>query len=44
MVNILETVAKDPTSMIGKKRRCLTEAERYGTENVVKILIERLER
>ena len=41
--NLLQA-ANIPTIIFDKKMQCLTEAERYKPENVVRILIERMER
>lgn len=43
-LKLLESIAGNPAILLDKKVQCLTEAERYKPENVVRILIERMER
>ena len=42
-IEILNTVAIDPTLLLCKKRLCLKEAEKYKIANAVRILIEQIE-
>lgn len=43
-LKLLKSIAENPAILLDKKTQCLTEAERYKPENVVRILIERMER
>ena len=43
LVALLKEVAVNPTVLLGKKRRCLVEAEKYKIEKAVQILIEQIE-
>lgn len=43
LLKLLRSIADNPTMLIDKKPQCLTEAEKYKPENVVKILTEQLE-
>ena len=43
-LKLLKSIAENPAILLDKKVQCLTEAERYKPENVVRILIERMER
>ena len=42
-IKILKIAVDNPRILLDKKKDCLREAEKYRTENVVKILAERLE-
>lgn len=42
-VNILREIAIDPTLLLCKKTLCLTEAEKYNIDKVVRILIDQLD-
>lgn len=42
LAEILLQVANTPEILLNEKPQCLTEAERYRTENVVKVLIKQL--
>ena len=43
-LKLLKSITENPAILLDKKTQCLTEAERYKPENVVRILIERMER
>lgn len=44
LTDILIASAEDPSRLLGKKRLCLREAEKYKIDNAVRVLIDRLGR
>ena len=39
---LLKSVAADPAMILGKKRSCLHEADKYTAEKVIKTLVNQL--
>lgn len=43
LYDLLIKTAKEPSLLLGKKKNCLREAEKYKAENAIKVLLERIE-
>lgn len=44
LIEILNTVAADPSIMIGKRKACIDEAGKYRIDKVAQVLIDQIER